>query len=468
MPRSLVFANICLGILMVSLDMTMVAVAFPHLTRDLGTNILWAAWAMSVYTLAMTIVMPLAGKLSDSLGHKRVFLFSMLLFTASSALCGMAPNIYLLILLRFFQGIGGGSFLPAATGIVSDFFPENRQRYIGLLSSVFPIGGIVGPNLGGWIVEQYSWRSIFYINVPIGIVLLTLGWLSLKGTASSGRLRIDYGGAALFIGGIFSIMLGFNTIAEYPGLFARATASLLIVAGVVLIRYFLRREKRSADPMLDMDLLKTRPFLAANIFNLLMGATSFGVFSFIPLYAVSVYGLSAMGSGMILTPRSLGGIAGAAVTSFFLARWGYRKPMIWGVGIAAATTIVLGQGLLFGNVMELVGGKVPFLALLMLIGGTGVGIMMPPSNNACIEMMPDKVATITGLRGMFRTVGGVLGVSLITMILHLSPNPVTGFRIAFSSYGIGMLLVFPLIYMMPDGREIGSKAEVKTQIEAKV
>jgi len=453
MSRSLVFANICLGILMASLDVTMVAVAFPHLTRDLGTNILWAAWAMSVYSLAMTMVMPLAGKLSDSLGHKRILLFSMVLFTASSALCGMAPNIYVLILLRFFQGIGGGSFIPSATGIVSDLFPENRQRYIGLFSSVFPIGGIIGPNLGGWIVERYSWRYIFYINVPIGIVLVVLSWLFLRGTMSFDRLRIDYRGAAIFIGAIFSIMLGLNSIAEYSTAFARGVAVVLIITGVGLMWYFLRHERGSASPILDMELLKSRPFLAANLFNLLLGATTFGVFSFTPLYAISVYELSTLGSGMILTPRSLGGIATAAVTSFFLTRWGYRKPMIWGLIITSITTVVLGQGLPSSNVVDLIGGKVAFLASLMLIGGMGVGMMMPPSNNACIELMPEKVATITGLRGMFRTVGGVLGISLITMILHLSSNPVTGFRIAFTTFGLGTILGLPLILMTPDGRE---------------
>ena len=442
MSRSLAFATICLGILMASLDMTMVAVAFPHLTRDLGTNVLWAAWAMSVYSLAMTMVMPLAGKLSDSLGHKRILLFSMVLFTASSALCGMAPNIYVLILLRFFQGIGGGSFIPSATGIVSDLFPENRQRYIGLFSSVFPIGGIIGPNLGGWIVERYSWRYIFYINVPIGVILIVISWLFLRGTMSMDRLRIDYRGAAVFIGAIFSIMLGLNSMAEYSTTFARGVAVALIVIGVSLIWYFLRHEKRSANPILDMELLKSRPFLAANLFNLLLGATTFGIFSFTPLYAISVYGLSTLGSGMILTPRSLGGVAAAAVTSFFLTRWGYRKPMIWGLIIVSITTVVLGQGLPSWNVVNWVGGKVSFLGFLMLISGIGVGMLMPPSNNACIELMPEKVATITGLRGMFRTVGGVLGISLITMILHLSSDPVTGvsncfhlFRVRNDSWG---------------------------------
>jgi EmrB/QacA subfamily drug resistance transporter len=453
MPRSLAFANISLGILMASLDVTMVAVAFPHLTRDLGTNILWAAWTMSIYTLAMTMVMPLAGKVSDSLGHKRVFLFSMILFTGSSALCGIAPNIYVLILLRFLQGIGGGSFLPSATGIVSDLFPENRQRYIGLLTSVFPIGGIIGPNLGGWIVERYSWRYIFYINVPIGIVLLVVGWLFLRTTRRAGRLRIDYKAAAIFMGGIFFVMLGLNSIAERSGTLARLLAGAFILVGIALIWGFLRLQRKSSHPILDTTLLESRPFLAANLFNLLMGMTSFGVFSFIPLYAVSVYGFSPLGSGMILTPRSVGGIAAAALTSFALTRWGYRKPLIWGLILASISTILLGLGLLAWGWVAGIAGKVVFLGFLMLIGGVGMGMMMPPSNNACIELMPDKVATITGLRGMFRTVGGILGISLITMILHLSSDPIFGFKVAFCSYGLGMLLGLPLIFMMPEGRE---------------
>ena len=178
------------------------------------------------------------------------------------------------------------------------------------------------------------------------------------------RLRIDYRGAAIFIGAIVSIMLGLNSIAEYSTAFARGVAVVLIVTGVGLMWYFLRHERRSANPILDMELLKSRPFLAANLFNLLLGATTFGVFSFTPLYAISVYGLSTLGSGMILTPRSLGGVAAAAVTSFFLTRWGYRKPMIWGLIIISITTVVLGQGLPSWNVVDWVGGKVAFLASL--------------------------------------------------------------------------------------------------------
>ena len=169
MRRYLIFVSAGLSLLMYSIDSTVVAVAFPNFIKDFGTNVLWAAWTISIYLVAVTSVMPLMGNLSDSFGRKKVFLISLILFTASSLACGLAPNIYSLVAFRFLQGIGGASFLPTAAGIVSDQFPEHRERAIGLFTSIFPIGGIVGPNLGGWIVSRYSWRYIFYINLPIGI-----------------------------------------------------------------------------------------------------------------------------------------------------------------------------------------------------------------------------------------------------------------------------------------------------------
>lgn len=167
MRRYFIFFSVGLGLLMYSIDSTAVVVAFPKFIKDFGTNVLWAAWTISIYLIAVTSLMPLIGKLSDSFGRKKVFLISLILFTASSLACGLAPNIYVLIAFRFFQGIGGASFLPTAAGIVSDQFPEHRQRAIGLFTSIFQIGGIVGPNLGGWIVGQYSWRYIFYINLNV-------------------------------------------------------------------------------------------------------------------------------------------------------------------------------------------------------------------------------------------------------------------------------------------------------------
>jgi MFS family permease len=161
MRRYFIYIAAGLGLLMYSIDSEVVAVAFPSLMRDFGTNVLWTGWTISIYLIAITSVMPLMGNLSDSLGRKKVFLISLILFTSSSLACGLAVNIYSLVVFRFLQGVGGASFLPTAAGIVSDQFPENRERAIGLFTSIFPIGGIVGPNLGGFIVSRYSWRYIF-------------------------------------------------------------------------------------------------------------------------------------------------------------------------------------------------------------------------------------------------------------------------------------------------------------------
>jgi MFS family permease len=201
-------------------------------------------------------------------------------------------------------------------------------------------------------------------------------------------------------------------------------------------------------------LLRSTPFVAANLYNMIIGAGVLGIFAFIPLYATSVYNLSTLVSGVILTPRSLGVIFASVITSFLLKRWGYRWPMVLGLSILAPSTILLGDGGF--QLLQMIGirlGVAETLAVLIMITGIGVGIAIPASNNACIELMPTKVATITGLRGMFRSVGGAFGISLITIILHLSSNPVSGFRITFICFGLGLLLTIPLVFLMPTGRE---------------
>jgi len=203
-----------------------------------------------------------------------------------------------------------------------------------------------------------------------------------------------------------------------------------------------------------MVLLRSKPFLAANLYNMIVGAGVLGIFSFIPLYATSVHKLSALASGMILTPRSLAVIPASVVTSFLLKRWGYRWPMVSGLIIVSLSTILLGgEGF---QLLRMVGhhlGVAEILAILMMLAGIGIGIALPASNNACIELMPEKVATIVGLRGTFRSVGGAFGISLITMILHLSSTPSNGFRTIFISFGLGLLLTIPLVFLMPTGKK---------------
>jgi EmrB/QacA subfamily drug resistance transporter len=452
MRRYLIFAVAGLGLLMHSIDSTIIAVAFPNFIKDLHTNVLWAAWTISIFFIGVAMAMPLAGSLSDTFGRKRIFLISLGIFTASSVACGLAPNIHTLIAFRFLQGIGGSGFLPTASGIVSDTFPESRAKAIGLFTSIYPIGGIIGPNLGGWIVSRYSWRWIFYINLPIGLVLAVLIMILLSDSVTFSRRRIDVMGAALMSGGLLFLMFALNIIGESMSPVSVILATVFLVLSFSFLFFFLRQERKEAKPILDVTLLKSTPFLAANLLNMVLGAVVFGLFSFIPLYVTSVHGLSTMMSGMILTPRSLGAIGASAVMSFLLKRCGYRWPMVVGFSAISIGTLLLGDDLLWGA-LGARWGTVQTLSFLILIAGIGMGIMFPATNNACIELMPDKVATIVGLRNTFRTIGGALGVSVITFILHLSSNYRSGFRVAFVSFALVLMCAIPLVFLMPDGRK---------------
>jgi len=453
MRRYIIFASAGLSLLMYSIDGSAVAVAFPNFMKEFGTNVLWAGWTISIYLVAITSVMPLAGKVSDSFGSKKVFLLSLILFTASSFACGFAPNIYTLIAFRFLQGVGGASFIPTATAIVSDQFPESRQSVVGLTASIFPIGGIIGPNLGGWIISRYSWRYIFYINLPIGILLIGLILVLLKDSRVLSRPHVDVVGASFFFGGILFLMVGLNLIGE------KFSVGLLLLTGVfwgISIAFaflFLRHEKKDPSPILDISLLKSRPFMAANLYNTVVGVAVFGIFNIIPYYATSVLKLSTIVSGMILTPCAVGNICTAVIVSFELRRWGYRWPMVLGLIVLSLTTFLLDQGFRLLRIFGIQVGIVETIIFIVMLSGIGMGFIFPASNNACIELMPDKVATITGLRGMFRSVGGAFGISLITVILHLSPTPVDGFRTVFLSFALGLLFTIPLVFFMPTGRK---------------
>ncbi len=189
---------------------------------------------------------------------------------------------------------------------------------------------------------------------------------------------------------------------------------------------------------------------------MMIGAGVMGIFSFIPLYATSVYHVSTLVSGIILTPRSIAVIPASAITSFLLRRWGYRSPMIWGLVIMSFSTILLGEHGM--DLMREIGihfGTAGTLSLLIMITGIGIGISLPASNNAVIELMPSKVATITGLRGTFRSVGAAIGISVVTIILHVSSSPEVGFRVIFISFGLILLSTIPLVFLMPTGKGVG-------------
>ena len=448
----LVFITTSLSLLMYAIDATVVAVAFPNFTRELHSNVLWSAWTISIFFIAVTMTVPLAGNLGDSYGRKKVFLVSLALFTGSSLACGLAPTIHALIAFRFLQGIGGACFIPTASGIVSEQFPKNREAAIGLFSSIFSIGAVLGPNLGGWIVSQYSWRYIFYINVPIGVLLMAAGSFLLKDSRTSTRAAFDFAGVGLLSGSLLLLMFGLNLAGESLSTRSILLAALAVSVSLSLAALFLRQERRTVQPILDLALLESTPFVAANLVNLVVGMTMMGAFSFVPLYVISVCKLSTLMSGMILTPRSVAMAGAATVTAFLLRRWGYRWPMVLGFVFIAITTILQAPGLLIWGATGFRMGTVGMLSILLFVNGIAGGMVFPASNNACIELMPEKVGTVVGIRNMFRNVGAALGISLVTFILHVSHDLTSGFTIVFIVLGLTFVVSIPLLFLMPAGR----------------
>ncbi|MBI4283557.1 MAG: MFS transporter [Chloroflexi bacterium] len=426
------------------------AVAFPVITSSLNTSLVIAGWILTAYQLVQTIVMPLAGKISEVVGKRTSFITHTLLFSVGSILCALSPNVYWLIGSRVLQAIGGGGFMPSASGIVSEEFPEARQRYIGLFSSIFPIGTLIGPILGGWMVEAFGWRSIFWFNVPLGIVILVLSLLLLpSGDKKSTGTSIDFVGAGLLLGSLSAFMFSITALGKSSSGIPWVTVGALFALGIGLLVLFLRWERRREEPIIDLALFTEKPFLAANAYNVIYGIGGLAIPSLIPLYAVSIYSMSTLQSGLILIPKSVGSLIFSIITSFFLVRWGYRRPILLGTLAIAAALVLLALQPHGIDIMAFQLGATPLLLIILGLYGIGIGIAAPAANNACIELMPDKVATIVGLRGMFRNLGSAGGIVVATLLIHTIGDVQRAFYVVLLAPALVVLISIPTIFIMP-------------------
>jgi EmrB/QacA subfamily drug resistance transporter len=448
MKRYIIFAVGSIAFLLVSISGTTISVAFPNLTAHFHASLILASWVLNVNQLAATAVMPLAGKIGDVFGAKKIFLIAIAVFTIGSLFSAFAPNIGILIAARFIQALGMGSFLPLVTAIVSDYFPDKRQQAIGLFSSIMPIGMIFGPNIGGWLVQSFGWQSVFWLNVPLGAFVFIAAWIFIKSSEHSSG-KIDTTGAGLFTGMLSAFLIALSEIGTSQDASAWIIFSALMVFSGLLLYLFIRHESRVEDPILDLHLLKEKPFAASNYFNLLYGSAVLGVVSFIPLYATSVYNMSTLGSGLILTPRSVGTLAASLITSLKLPKWGYRGPILCGTLISIASMALLGINFSGRRFLGIQWDGTVVLGIFMFVSGVGMGITAPAANNACIDLMPNRVATITGIRGMFRQAGSAVSIAIISLLLQNFHSIGTGFRVVFWGLTVVLIISIPFIFAMP-------------------
>jgi EmrB/QacA subfamily drug resistance transporter len=443
--RYLVFAVVSIALFMASIDQTIVATALGTLQTDLHAQVNWSSWTITIYALGQIIAMPLAGTISDQYGRKKVFLAAIVLFTVASLCCGLADNIYVLVALRAIQAIGGGAFMPSATGIVSDQFGRDRDRAIGLFTSILPIGGVVGPVLGGVFVTYWSWRGIFLVNVPIGVVLFGLALAFVPGGGKRATHRLDATGVALLAAALLGVMIAISYLGSASAAPISVPFLLPLVVGLAGLVLFVRHSARATAPFVPLRLLTGPGFGVMNLINFVWGSAVFGFGTLVPLYAEQRYGIRTLEAGTLLTARAVGMIAVAALAALALRRTGYRLPMIVGFVTGAL-------GLVLMAVPAPGGSAYLWLAISAAVVGVGVGVAVPASNNAILQQAPESTAAVTGLRGMFRQSGGITGISVVTAIMARSSDP--GLVQAYALVVLAGLMValIPLVFRVPEHR----------------
>lgn len=438
--RWLTFAIVATALFMAAIDQTIVAVGLRPISAAMHTPLSWAAWTITAYGLGQVVVLPVAGRVSDVYGQKKIFLWSVLIFSAASLACGMASNIYLLIVLRAVQAVGGAAFMPSATGIVAERFGRDRDRGIGLFTSIYPLGGLVGPVIGAVVIQHFTWRAIFLINVPIGLVLALLGLAFLPSSVRVSAGRPDMVAVGLLAGTLLLTMYGVSLLGSGHQANIVLRVILAECAGGLMGYGFARRAQRADQPIIPIGLLRQRHFATLNLISLLYGGCTIACGALVPLYAEIRYNMHVVQAGSVLTARAVGSVLVAAATTFMLRRIGYRMPMVIGFFIGAGGYVMLVLSPL--NVSAFL-----WLALGTMVAGLGSGMSAPATNNAIASLAPDQIASVAALRSTFRQIGGMLAISVTTAVVASSANQARALEGAFFAFAlICAVVVIPLTF----------------------
>jgi EmrB/QacA subfamily drug resistance transporter len=385
-----------------------VSTALPTIVGDLG-GLEHLSWVVTSYLLASTVVGPLYGKLGDLYGRKRVLKFALVLFLVGSALCGLAQSMPQLIAFRAIQGLGGGGLLVVAMAVVGDFVaPRDRGRYQGLFGGVFGVSVVAGPLLGGFFVDNLSWRWIFYINLPLGLVALAVIATAFRSRQVTKRHRIDWLGTVVLAAGLSGVILytslgGTSYAWDAPGMLAA------ISAGVALLALF-PLEARAEEPILPPELFRNMTFRTTSAIGFVVGFALFGSVTFVPLYLQIVKGHSATESGLLMTPMMLGVLVTSTASGFLISRHGrYRAFPIVGMAIAAVGSTCSRRSRLRRR------RRSPPATCCSL--GLGVGLMMQVLVLAAQNAVDYRLLGVaTSGATLFRQVGGSIGVSVFGAI----------------------------------------------------
>ncbi len=406
----MVLIGVMLGMLLAALDQTVVGTALPRIVANLG-GLDHYAWVATSYLLASTVSIPIYGKLSDIYGRRIFFIGGMVIFLIGSALSGTSQDMTQLIIYRGIQGLGAGALMPIAIAIIGDIFPPaERGKWQGLITAVFGLATIVGPILGGAITDNWGWRWVFYVNMPVGaLAILTAGFVLPKALRRVHH-TIDYAGVIALVACAVPLLLAFSWAGTQYAWNSWQVIGLFVFSAVALV-VFVLIELRAAEPIISPRLFKNSIFLISTIAMFLLSAGMFGAILYLPLFVQAVSGNSATNSGIVLTPMMLGFMFSSVVGGQILSRTGrYKILAIFGFVAASIGMFLLSR--MNASISE------GLISVNMIVTGLGIGVMMSLFTIVVQNAFPFRqLGEVTAGLTFFRSIGSTIGVAVMGTIM---------------------------------------------------
>jgi EmrB/QacA subfamily drug resistance transporter len=408
--RKILITGLIIAMLFGALDGTIVGTAMPRIVGELG-GLSLMTWLTTAYMLTSTTIVPIAGKLADLLGRRVIYVTGLVIFMIGSALCGMANNMTELIIYRGLQGIGGGIMMPMAMIVIGDVFTgKERAKWQGVFGGLYGLASVIGPQVGGFIVDHLNWRWVFYINLPVGILATIFIAMGLSKYKAEGPVKFDIAGMFTMVVGVVSLLLALTFGGDkYEWTSWQIIA--LFAAALVFLTLFVFVERKAEEPILPMHLFKHRTFTVLNGIGFLMSVGMFGAIMFVPFFMQGVVGVSATQSGTIMTPMMITMIIGSIIGGRTVYKIGVKTQLFIGMVIMAA-----GFGLL--STMDVDTSKWT-ATLYMIILGLGMGLVMPILTLALQESFPkSELGVVTSSSQFFRAIGGTFGMTILGAVMN--------------------------------------------------
>lgn len=391
-----------LGVFMGAIDAGIVSPALTTMMRDFGIDFKWSVWVITIYTLVYAVSMPIVSKLADIYGRKKVFIAAIGLFGLGSLLSGLATSMTWLLIARGIQAIGGGGIMPIANAVIGQSFPkEKRGMALGLVGATFGVGTIIAPNLGGFIVDVFNWRWIFFINVPIAIIIILMA-LRLPDQVEESNRKLDWVGSLLLSAIILSFMYGLTNLETNNFFYSFTSNKVLpfILISILLLIPFVKYEKRLEDPIIKIDYFKDRNIVLALFISFITGVGMISMI-FIPAFSETLLQLSEGKGGYVMTILAVASGVSAGLGGVLLDKWGAKKVVLLGFLLSLTGSLTL----------AFIASDWTTLTIGLIISGFGVGFTMgAPLNYIILELTPSKESSVAlSLVSLFRSIGMSIG-----------------------------------------------------------